>query len=157
VSGAAEIARRAVGGSLLAALFVGATLFPTTPSGAQSGTMQKILYGEVVSAEEAVVVGEPRGTGAQVGATVGAVAGYALADRGDRWLGALLGGVVGGAAGHSAEKKAKKKKGWTLIVKLDDGEEVGVQVPSRKERFMAGDRVRLMTGGGRTDVTRVAK
>jgi outer membrane lipoprotein SlyB len=111
MSRTAELARRAVGGSLLAALLVGATLLPATPAAAQSTTLQSILYGEVVSAEKAIVTGEAGGTGAQVGSTVGAVAGYAIADRGDRWLGALLGGVVGGVAGHAAEKKAKKKKG----------------------------------------------
>jgi outer membrane lipoprotein SlyB len=146
--------RRKAGTILLAAaLAVGAA----TPALAQSGTMQSIQYGEVVSAEQTVVVQQTTGTGAGAGSTVGAIAGYALADRGDRWLGSLLGGVVGGAVGHAAEKKAKKKKGWTLIIVLEDGREVGVDVPSRKDRFEEGDRVRLMTGGGKTKVTKVKK
>lgn len=63
---------------------------------AQSSTMQKIRYGEVVSVEATVVEVKTGGSGAQVGATVGAVAGYALVDGRDRWLGGLLGGVLGG-------------------------------------------------------------
>ena len=122
---------------------------------AQSGSMQSIVYGKVVSAEQTIVVLQTTGTGAGAGSTVGAIAGYALADRGDRWLGSLLGGAVGGAVGHAAEKKAKKKKGWTLIIRLDGGEEVGVEVPNRKETFQEGDRVRMMSGRGSTRVKKV--
>jgi outer membrane lipoprotein SlyB len=131
--------------------------------GAQSGTLQRILYGEVISAEQGIVVDQPTGRGAQTGATVGAVAGYALADRGDRWIGSLLGGALGGAAGHAAEKSAKKKPGWELIIRLDSGEEIGVQVPVKKKDrnkvlYRPGDRVRMMTGpNGKTQVTPVAK
>jgi outer membrane lipoprotein SlyB len=126
---------------------------------AQSGTMQRILYGEVVSATQGIVKDQATGRGAQTGATVGAIAGYALADSGDRWIGSLLGGVLGGAAGHAAEKSAKKRPGWELIIRLDSGEEIGVQVPVKKKDrnkvlYKSGDRVRLMTGpDGRTQVT----
>lgn len=125
----------------------------------QSGTMQQIRYGEVVSAEQTIVKDQATGRGAQTGATVGAIAGYAVADSGDRWLGSLLGGAVGGAAGHAAEKSAKTRPGWQLIIRLDNGEEVGIQVPSPKKKkdrqtFQPGDRVRLMVGpNGQTQVT----
>jgi len=124
----------------------------------QSGTMQQIRYGEVVSAEQTIVKDQATGRGAQTGATVGAIAGYAVADSGDRWLGSLLGGAVGGAAGHAAEKSAKTRPGWQLIIRLDNGEEVGIQVPSPKKKkdrqtFQPGDRVRLMVGpNGQTQV-----
>lgn len=128
---------------------------------AQTGTMQRILYGEVVSATQGIVEDQATGRGAQTGATVGAIAGYALADHGDRWIGSLLGGALGGAAGHAAEKSAKKKPGWELIIRLDSGEEIGVQVPVKKKDrnkvlYRPGDRVRLMTGpDGRTQVAPV--
>jgi len=122
---------------------------------AQSGVAQQIRYGEVVSARPVMVVDQPTGQGAQVGSTAGAVAGYALAKRGDRWLGSLLGGVVGGAAGHAVEKKAKKKKGWELIIRLDSGEEIGLEVPGQGEELRPGDRIRLMTGHGHTKVSKM--
>lgn len=139
----------------LAVVLLACLLTPSLPAFSQSGVAKRIQYGEIVSAEKTVVVDQVTGTGAQVGSTVGAVAGYALADRGDRWIGSLLGGVVGAAAGHAAEKGARKKKGWELIIRLDTGEEVGIDVPSRKETFELGDRVRLQTGGGRTKVSKV--
>jgi outer membrane lipoprotein SlyB len=118
--------------------------------------MQAIRYGTIVSMDPTVIEVQARRSGAQVGSTVGAVAGYALADGRDRWLGSLLGGVVGGAAGRAADKGASKKKGWQLIVKLEEtGEEIGIQVVCKKknEQYGPGDRVRLMTEpGGRTKV-----
>ncbi len=124
---------------------------------AQAGTMQRIQYGEVVHAEPMIVQAQMTGSGAQTGATVGAVAGALLADRGDRWLGGLLGGAAGGAIGRSAEKKAKKKKGWELIILLDSGQEIAIQVADKRARYAEGDRVRLMTGGGRTKVSKIKK
>jgi outer membrane lipoprotein SlyB len=143
----------------LAAVVVVVTAVATPMAEAQSQTMQRILYGEVLSAERITIRDRPTGRGAQSGSTIGAVAGYALADRGDRWLGALVGGVLGGAAGNAAEKAKKKKPGWELIILLDNGEEVGVQVPMNKKNraiYTPGDKVRMMSGpNGQTKVTKV--
>ena len=135
------------------------TLLQVQQAQAQSGTMQKIRYGEILAAEHIVVKDQATGRGAQTGATVGAIAGYAVADSGDRWLGSLLGGALGGAAGHAAEKSSKTRPGWELIIRLDNGEEIGILVPSPKKKkdrqtFNPGDRVRLMVGpNGQTQVT----
>jgi len=145
--------------TVLLAVLVTMALMPSSPAEAQSQTMQRILYGEVVSAERITIRDRPTGRGAQAGSTVGAVAGYALADGRDGWLGALVGGVLGGAAGNAAEKAKKKKPGWELIILLDNGEEVGVQVPMDKRNraiYTPGDRVRMMSGpNGQTKVTKV--
>ena len=140
---------------------VSAGLLMTAPNAAaQSRTMQNIRYGEVVSAEQITIQDKPTGRGAQTGATVGAIAGYALADGQDRWLGAALGGLLGSAGGRAAEKANKKRPGWELIINLDNGEEIGIQIPiARKkkdrESFSAGDKVRMMTGpGGETKVSK---
>jgi outer membrane lipoprotein SlyB len=146
--------RRSVGRTALAVCLIGVMGGTVV---AQSNVMQKIRYGEVLSAEETIVEVKTAGSGAQVGATVGAVAGYALADGRDRWLGGLLGGVLGGAAGKAASNRARKKKGWQLIIRLEEtGEEIGVQVPGKKKQHNVGDRVRLLTGpGGETQVKKV--
>jgi len=144
-----------------AAIALGCLVFGPQCANAQSQTMQAIRYGEIVSAEQITIRDQPTGRGAQTGATVGAIAGYALADGRDRWLGAVLGGVLGGAGGRAAEKAKKTRPGWELIIKLDSGEEIGVQVPiatKKKDRtsFGPGERVRLMSGpGGQTKVTKM--
>jgi outer membrane lipoprotein SlyB len=128
-------------------------------AGVEAQTLQTIRVGEVVSVDEVQIVERPTGRGAQTGATVGSIAGYAAASHGDRWLGSLLGGALGGAAGGAAEKASKKRPGLQLVVRLDNGEEVGVQIPLAKKKknqqtFNPGDRVRLMTGAdGTTQVT----
>jgi outer membrane lipoprotein SlyB len=144
---------------LAAVVLAAAASVPAPPADAQSQTMQRILYGEVLSAERITIRDRPTGRGAQTGSTIGAVAGYALADGRDRWLGALVGGVLGGAAGNAAEKAKKKKPGWDLIIRLDNGEEVGIQVPMNKKNrgiFSPGSRVRLTSGpNGETRVNKV--
>jgi outer membrane lipoprotein SlyB len=148
--------RGPIGVVLLVAAMAGSTLLPlaSSPAFAQAGTMQKIRYGTVVAVSAATVKTQSDGTGAVVGSTAGAVAGYALVGGRDRWLGGLVGGVLGGAAGKGIEKAARKKKGWQLIVKLDGGEEIGIDVPGKKKLYQEGDRVRLMSGpGGQTKVT----
>jgi outer membrane lipoprotein SlyB len=144
---------------LTAVVLVAAASMPAPPAEAQSQTMQRILYGEVLSAERITIRDRPTGRGAQTGSTIGAVAGYALADGRDRWLGALVGGVLGGAAGNAAEKSKKKKPGWDLIIRLDNGEEVGIQVPMNKKNrgiFTPGSRVRMTSGpNGETRVNKV--
>ena len=144
---------------LATAVLVAAASLPAPPADAQSQTMQRILYGEILSAERITIRDRPTGRGAQTGSTIGAVAGYALADGRDRWLGALVGGVLGGAAGNAAEKAKKKKPGWDLIILLDNGEEVGIQVPMNKKNrgiFTPGDRVRMTSGpNGETRVNKM--
>jgi outer membrane lipoprotein SlyB len=145
----------------MAILLLGVVGLGTADVVAQSQTMQSIRYGEVVSAEQITITDQPTGRGAQTGATVGAIAGYALADGRDRWLGAVLGGALGSAGGRAAEKAKKTRPGWELIIKLDNGEEIGIQVPMAKkkkdrESFSPGERVRLMSGpGGQTKVTKM--
>ena len=127
-------------------LAVTTTLSPSVS--AQANVAQTIRYGEVVTVDQTVVKTKMTNTGATVGSTAGAVAGYALADSGDRWLGGLLGGVLGGAAGRGAESASRKKKGWSVIIKVEDGGEIAIDVPGKKKKYNPGDRVRIMTGAG---------
>ena len=138
------------------ALAVALVVVPTVGI-AQSNVMQEIRYATVVSIEQAIIEVQAGGSGAQVGGTVGAVAGYALASGRDRWLGALVGGAIGGAAGRAADRSARKKKGWQLIVRLETtDQEIGVQVVGKKKKHEVGDRVRLLTGpNGQTQVVTV--
>ena len=130
-----------------------AVLVPAMAAG--PNVVQSITYGEIVSVRRVVVEQRGSGTGSYAGATVGAVAGYALADGRDRWLGSLIGGALGGLAGGAAGKAARKKKGWELIIRLESGEEIGIQEVGKKQRFQPGDRVRLMSGGGKTEVVKI--
>ena len=143
--------------SLSLVVLVAGVAFGLLPgsAGAQGGQMQQIQYGEIVVATPAIVQKRTSGRKAQVGATVGAIAGAAIVRRGDRWFGGLIGSAVGGALGRSAERKASRVKGWDLIIRLDRGDEVAIQLPHRREKLNVGDRVRVLTGSGGADVQRM--
>lgn len=121
---------------------------------AQSNTVQSIQYGTVMAADPVTIQDRPSGRGARTGSTVGAVAGAAIAKRGDRWFGALVGGVAGGAIGRAGDRAGSVKQGTELIIKLEkSGEEVAIQLPGKLE-LQPGDRVRLTTGPNGTRVAR---
>lgn len=142
--------RTAAGLSILMALLAASV----SPAIAQTGVAQAIRYGQVLEVRRVTIKTGPKPGAAQTGATVGAVAGYALADGRDRWLGAMLGGAIGGATGKSSSKK--KRPGFEIIVRLEDGgEEIAIKVRGKQQQHFPGDRVRLMTGGdGKTEVVK---
>jgi len=120
---------------------------------AQGSAARSIRYGEVLEVRQVIIKSGPTASGANTGATVGAVAGYALADGRGRWLGALVGGALGGAAGK--RRSAKKRPGFELIIRLENGEEIAINVRGKRQAHYPGDRVRLMVGrDGNTEVVR---
>ena len=129
-------------------------MFNTTPVTAQSNVMQRIQYGEVVSAQPVVIQDRPSGRGGATGSTIGAIAGAAIAERGDGLLGALIGGAIGGAVGRAADRSSATKRGTELVIRLESGDEVAIQVPGEQE-YVSGDRVRLTSGPNGTQVQRV--
>ena len=153
----ARIGTAAAAAFLAAALATGAALLAPPRAAAQAGALQRIQYGEIVSAERIQMERARTGKGAAVGSTVGTVAGAVLADRRDRWVGGLVGGLIGGAIGHAADQKQRDRPGWELIIRLDGGEEAAIQLPREAGSFLEGDRVRLMSGPSGTRVTRVAE
>jgi hypothetical protein len=60
--------------TIVAVFVVTMASLPALPVDAQSQTMQRILYGEVVSAERITIRDAPTGRGAQAGSTVVAAA-----------------------------------------------------------------------------------
>ena len=140
--------------SLVCAVTLGVGLVGADPVAAQSNVMQRIQYGEVVAAQSVVIQDRPSGRGAAAGSTVGAIAGAAIARRGDGLLGALIGGAIGGAVGRAADRAGSTKRGTELIIRLDSGDEVAIQVPG-EQQYVSGDRVRLTSGPRGTQVQRV--
>lgn len=139
----------------ISALFVMGALL-ASPILAQSYSMQRVLYGKIVSAEPVVIHDRPSGSGGRTGSTVGAIAGAAIAERGDGLLGALIGGAIGGAVGRAADRAGSTRKGTELIILLDSGEEVAIQLPGAHE-YLPGDRVRVTSGPNGTKVQRFKK
>ena len=104
---------------------------------ASVGRTSRLMYGEIIAAEQTMIETGHSKSGMAGGATIGAIAGYVLSD--GQWLGTAIGGVAGGAIGRGP----KTRKGWNLVVRLKEGDEVAVQVVGKKDTYSAGDKVRL--------------
>jgi len=68
--------------------------------------------------------------------------------------GAVGGALVGGALGSHAQQAMENRNGIEITVRLDHGGSVAVvQEVSRNQPFQVGDRVRVLSSGGRSRVS----
>ena len=120
----------------------------------QARGVQEVQMGVVESVREVKLEGTKSGVGTMAGAAVGGVAGSEIGHGKGAVVGSILGAVAGGVAGAAAEEGATRQKGVEITVKLDSGRMIAVtQAADEKETFMAGERVRILSGGGVTRVT----
>ena len=120
----------------------------------QARGVQEVQMGVVESVREVKLEGTKSGVGTMAGAVVGGVAGSEIGHGKGSVVGSVLGAVVGGVAGAAAEEGTTRQKGVEITVKLDGGRMIAVtQAADEKETFKAGDRVRILSGGGVTRVT----
>ena len=119
---------------------------------AQTRGVQEVQMGVVESVREVKIEGTKSGIGTGAGAVVGGVAGSEIGRGKGAVVGSVLGAVVGGVAGAAAEEGATRQKGLEITVKLDGGRMIAV-TQAADEQFKAGDRVRVLSGGGVTRVT----
>ncbi|OGA73753.1 MAG: hypothetical protein A3G81_28250 [Betaproteobacteria bacterium RIFCSPLOWO2_12_FULL_65_14] len=113
---------------------------------------QTVRLATVESVRPVTIQGTRSGIGAASGAVVGGVAGSGVGHgRGSTIVG-VLGAVGGGVAGQAIEEGATRKNGVEITVRLDNGELRAI-VQEETDKFVAGQRVRLLTSGG---VTRVS-
>jgi len=97
--------------------------------------------------------------GSDAGMLVGGLAGGLLGSnlgqgRAANTAGAIGGALLGGAVGSHAEQSMGTRQGIEITVRLDDGGSLAVvqEVSRNEQRFMIGDRVRVLSSGGRTRV-----
>lgn len=119
----------------------------------QARTAQDVQMGVVESVRVVKIEGTKSGVGTVAGAAVGGVAGSTVGSGKGSWVGAGVGAVLGGLGGAAAEEAATRQEGVEITVKLDSGRVIAVtQAPD--EEFRVGDRVRVLSSGGTTRVTR---
>ncbi|MHB1245684.1 MAG: outer membrane lipoprotein [Sulfuriferula sp.] len=119
----------------------------------QARSVQQVQTGVVVDVRNVNIEGTktPIGTGA--GAVVGGLAGSQLGRGNGSIAGAVLGAVAGGFAGSAVEEGVTRQKGLEITVRLDSGRTIAV-TQGADEYFRPGDRVRVLSEGGTTRVTR---
>ena len=119
----------------------------------QARREQSVRMGVVESVREVQIEGTRSGIGPAAGAIVGGIAGSTIGQGRGSAVGTVLGGVAGGIAGQAAEQAGTRRPGLEITVKLDNGQYVAItQEPD--QTFRPGDRVRILSDGATSRVTR---
>lgn len=119
----------------------------------QARREQTVRMGYVESVREVKLEGTRSGVGPAAGAVAGGVAGSSIGHGRGSALGAIAGAVIGGVAGQAAEQGLTAKQGVEVTVKLDNGQMVAI-MQEADETFRPGDRVRILSDGATSRVTR---
>jgi len=124
-----------------------------TYSRSQARTEQSVRMGTVESVRNVRLEGTRSPIGTIAGGAVGGVAGSAVGGGRGSTIGAILGAVAGGVAGSAIEEGATRKDGVEITIRLDNGNIIAI-TQEADETFRPGDRVRVLSGGGTSRVTR---
>lgn len=111
-----------------------------------------VRTGIVESVRGVQLEGSRSGAGTFAGGAIGGVAGSNVGGGKGQIVGAIVGAVAGAVAGNAIENSATRKNGVEITVKLDNGHLIAI-VQEDDERFMPGERVRVLSGRGETRVS----
>lgn len=114
---------------------------------------QNVRMGVVESVRQVQIEGTRTIVGPAAGAVVGGLAGSTVGGGRGSDIAAVLGAVAGGVAGQAIEQGTTRRTGVEVTVKLDSGALVAI-VQEADETFKAGERVRILSDGKTSRVTR---
>lgn len=114
---------------------------------------QIVEQGVVESVRNVTIQGDTNNVGTAAGGIVGGIAGSNVGGGSGRAVGAVLGAVAGGLAGQAVERNASTRAGLEITVRMDNGT-LRAYVQDADEQFRPGDRVRIISSGGTSRVTR---
>lgn len=120
----------------------------------QARREQNIRMGVVESVREVLMEGTKSPVGAIAGAAVGGVAGSTLGGGKGSTIAAVIGAVAGGLAGSAIEEGVTRKQAMEITIKMDNGQLVAIVQEGDPLEFRPGDRVRIISSGGESRVTR---
>lgn len=119
----------------------------------EAGREQTVRFATVEAVRPVSIAGSRSGVGSVAGGVIGGIAGSEIGHGKGAAIGAVLGGVGGVVGGEAIEESTTRKDGVEITVRLESGELRAV-VQQAGELFSTGERVRLLTSGGTTRVTR---
>jgi outer membrane lipoprotein SlyB len=141
--------------SVALAVLAGCTTTSPDVIGRQDANrMSTVLDGTVLSVRDVTVEGSQSGVGASAGGVVGAIAGSSVGGRRDSAVGAVLGAVAGAVAGNAVERMTTREEAVEIMVQLSNGERRAIVQAKGSEALKAGDRVVIVTTGGKARVSR---
>lgn len=128
------------------------TLTGDTYSRGEAGHAQNVRSGRITSIRHVKIEGG-NVAGALVGAGAGGVLGNQIGGGSGRTAATVGGALLGGLAGSHIQQNVTSRQGIEIQVRLDKGGSISiVQEVNPRESFEVGDRVRVMTSGGRDRV-----
>ena len=120
----------------------------------QARREQTIRMGVVESVREVLMEGTKSPVGTVAGAAVGGIAGSTLGGGRGSAVAAVIGAVAGGLAGSAIEEGVTRKQAMEITVKMDNGQLIAIVQEGDSREFRAGDRVRIISSGGESRVSR---
>ncbi len=121
---------------------------------AEARRVYEVKMGVIEHVREVKLEGTESGIGAAAGGVVGGIAGSTAGRGKGSAVGAVLGAVVGGLAGAAGEEATTRKKGVEITVRLDSGRTIAVVQEDHDEKFVVGERVRILESGNQARVSR---
>lgn len=124
-----------------------------TYSRSQARTEQSVRMGTVEGVRTVRLEGTRTPIGTIAGGVVGGVAGSTVGGGRGSTIAAVLGALAGGLAGSAIEEGVTRKEGIEVTIRLDNGNMIAI-TQEADEQFKPGERVRVLSGGGVSRVTR---
>lgn len=120
----------------------------------QARREQTVRMGIIESVRPVTMEGTKSAVGPMAGAAVGGIAGSTLGHGKGSAVTAVIGAVAGGLAGAAIEEGVTRRQALEISVRLDNGQFLAIVQEGDAAEFRPGDRVRLLSTGGETRVTR---
>ncbi len=110
----------------------------------QTGVMQDVQFGEVLSVRNVIIQKNSTDTGQTAGGIIGALAGNEVGKGKGKIVGGVVGTVTGSAIGSIIDRNAQAEAGIEVTIKLESGRTVAI-VQLAGEAFKAGEKVKVLT------------
>ncbi|MCX9155716.1 glycine zipper 2TM domain-containing protein [Niveibacterium sp. 24ML] len=131
------------------------TLSGDSYSREEARKVQTVEYGEIVALRPVVLEGTKTPIGTIAGAAIGGIAGSAVGQGKGADIAAVVGAVAGGIVGSTVEEAATRSQAVEITLRMARGETIAVvQAVSEQDDFKVGDKVRLLSSGGTSRVSR---
>ncbi|MBS0320817.1 MAG: glycine zipper 2TM domain-containing protein [Proteobacteria bacterium] len=122
----------------------------------QTMRAQSVELGVIEGLRPVVVQAPNSGVGTVGGAALGGIAGAQIGgSSAANAAGAVAGAIIGGLAGNAIESNANTRNGVEVTVRLDSGRMIAIVQQDGGEQFRVGDRVRVLSDGYTTRVSRL--
>lgn len=116
--------------------------------------MSEVVDATVLSVRPVTVDGNQSGVGAVTGGVVGGIAGSSVGGQREGAVVGVLAAVAGAVAGNAIERMGTREEAIEILVQLKNGSRRAIVQAKGAEVLVPGDRVILVTTGGKVRVTR---